>query len=600
MLSQSGERAHPHPSPYTPSRDRTVEGTAAGVAGPGREAILTAAAMTAGAFVCHLACGLDLRALAPAGVAALIVAAAGAVCFAVLRSGRQGAAGRILVAYSGAAICAALFTLDARNWAAPAALLLLAYVVSAGAGIAAGLGVAVAASSALALPRLLSDGLDTVSSSAAPLFDALLLLAGGGALALVGAAMEEERRRAHLLLEVSRISNPRFGTDRTLAVILQRLREHFAADSCILVAEEIAAAAATEPRYVLHRADAGGRGRAESAAPAAARLVPAAVAAPLLAIPPGAAALYRRGRGGVMSLLPVGRPAARIDPEEPGAAPAASAADLLREVDEELEAYSFLSVPVRSGAGRARIYLVRRGEGAGPFGPADLRFLLRAAAAFAPTVENVRLLDNMFCESAGRERRRIARDLHDTTIQPIIGLKMGLAAAREKLLAGRGAEAAAHIDRLIALTEEELGSLRGYVANLRDVEAPKTSFLTAVRHFTEKFGESSGIPVHLEVKGELAINDRLAAEAFQMIAEGLSNVRRHTGSKGAAVRLACEGGCLLLEISNWGCDRAAAGVQEMPQFRPRSLSERARALGGDLYVSAGRDGQTRLTIIVPL
>lgn len=603
MLSQSGERVRPYPISHIPRKDEAGSKASAGrpiaeaseAAGPGRGHVLMVAAASAGTLIYHLVCGFNFRPLATAAFAALTSAAAGLAFFAAGRAFRNPATAWTLAAYAGAALCSALFSVDARDWAAPAALLLFAYLAASGAGFAAGLGVVISASAALTSAWLLADGGGRATATSPHLLAAPLLLVAGAALARAGAARAEERRRSRLLLEVTRISNPRFGVERTLGLILEKLRAHFGADLCLLVGEEGGEGEGGGARCVLQRADSRHAG---SPAPVAARRVPSPAAASLLAIPGTAAAIFasgghpawrRLGRraGGASKLVPLG-----------GGVDSRRTADSqpLSEVAEELEASSFISVPLRSGGGRARIYVARRG-GARPFGEGELAFLALAAEAFAPSVENIRLLDRMVSESAGRERRRIARDLHDTTIQPIIGLKMGLSAVREKLRSGRGAEAAAQVEQLIALTEEELGSLRGYVTNLREGEAPKTSFLTAVRHFAEKFEEASGIPVRLEVEGELQMNDRLAAETFQMVAEGLSNVRRHTGSKGAGVRLSCEGGRLLLEISNWGGERGGA---EAPQFMPRSLSERARSLGGELEVFADDGGRTRLSIVVPL
>jgi len=93
----------------------------------------------------------------------------------------------------------------------------------------------------------------------------------------------------------------------------------------------------------------------------------------------------------------------------------------------------------------------------------------------------------------------------------------------------------------------------------------------------------------------LSINERLAAEVFQMVAEGLSNIRRHTISDRATVELARNAQSLSLRIGN-----EAANGHVPRSFTPRSITERARALGGDATVEHTDDHQTIVKVMIPL
>jgi hypothetical protein len=108
-----------------------------------------------------------------------------------------------------------------------------------------------------------------------------------------------------------------------------------------------------------------------------------------------------------------------------------------------------------------------------------------------------------------------------------------------------------------------------------------------VRRFASRFSEVTGIAVEVEARDDLRVADRLAAEAFQMVAEGLSNVRRHTQSPQARVGLALQNGSLHLRIEN------PAGPDPCAPFTPRSIAERAAALGGGAIVLAGAAGGHR-------
>ena len=85
----------------------------------------------------------------------------------------------------------------------------------------------------------------------------------------------------------------------------------------------------------------------------------------------------------------------------------------------------------------------------------------------------------------------------------------------------------------------------------------------------------TGLNVEVTASDELPIYDRLAAELFQMIEEGLSNVRRHSNSSYAKLEIALKDGHLEMQIRNERLKRTV-GVS----FTPASIAERAAALRG--------------------
>ena len=116
----------------------------------------------------------------------------------------------------------------------------------------------------------------------------------------------------------------------------------------------------------------------------------------------------------------------------------------------------------------------------------------------------------------------------------------------------------------------------------------------SLRRFAERFSSATGIRVEVEVGNGVTLNDRLAAELFQMVEESLSNIRRHTQSRYAIVRLDCFDDHLVLRVEN----EHTQGEQFAP-FTPRSIKERTLSLGGRLRVEP-RDRSTAVVIEVPL
>ena len=92
------------------------------------------------------------------------------------------------------------------------------------------------------------------------------------------------------------------------------------------------------------------------------------------------------------------------------------------------------------------------------------------------------------------------------------------------------------------------------------------------------------------------MNSRIAGAVLQILAEGLSNVLRHTQAKHVAISVRCEIQQLILNIAN-----------ELPnenkvtaEFVPRSINARVQSLGGTVFVDHNNRGLTVLRVNIPL
>ena len=369
--------------------------------------------------------------------------------------------------------------------------------------------------------------------------------------------------RLRLLKEVNALSNPRFGVDRTIANVLQRLRTFYRADACVLVTPSPAGDSA-----LVWRCD----GRPHAAGNAPTELPAAAVGALLALETRGAAAGAASGSRRSDGSLAGGGDEAR-----------------LQAIAEALSAVSFMTVPWPSHGG-GRLYVASHHRRA--FEPLDLELLEQVVAQVILTLENVRLVDRLATDAAEAERLRIARDLHDTVVQPYIGIRMGLAGIRQKLRSNQ--DVSHDLDLLSDVIALEIEDLRGYLRELKAQGTSRGALGDALARFAERFGDATGIDVSLEIAGSSSLNDRLAAEAFQMVAEAVSNVRRHTESRTIDITVRADPQTLVIHVDNDGVP------SEPPQaFVPKSIGERAAALGGGVTVEH-RSGGSRVTIWIPL
>lgn len=375
------------------------------------------------------------------------------------------------------------------------------------------------------------------------------------------------KRRLALLREVTTLAGPRVGLDQSISRFMEQLRGFYQASACLLVTVNRATGASwlrrTEPRQA-------GITRAEE--------IPAPLANQLLTAAADHAIVY------------VGRPGRVRWPGLRRRQDAGMSASQQAALAELIEAESFAAVPIRHSSDVvSRLYLVSHRRRA--FDAADAEFLSQAVEQFSPILENVRLIDQIAADAADAERRRIARDIHDSVVQSYIGVQIGLNALRQRASAGQ--DVGAEIGQLLGLVNHEISNVRSYIRGLSNSGGYHDSLLPSVHRFAQKFTEVTGIDVQIDAPDSIQVDERLAGELFQMIAEGLSNIRRHTQAKRATIGLVREAGMLTLRIANDGARGAAAAA-----FTPRSMTERALALGG--YARVEREGDDCTAVLVDL
>jgi len=411
------------------------------------------------------------------------------------------------------------------------------------------------------------------------------LLIFGYIIARWGGYHTQLKNRLKLLKEVTVFSNPRFGIDRTIKAILESIREFYDAETCVLV---IPGKPGDAESYLMYRV-ARGIHPSRSAPPEIGRDAADQFLSPSLDY----AVIYQKAKSSVTRLFDL-KTQLFVDSNS-------ATSDKLAGM---LEAQRYLSIPVyyrHQGVGR--LYII---DGPSQFDSSDMDFVLQLMDHVTPVMENIRLIDNLASDAAEQERRRIAHDIHDSVIQPYLGLQFGLSALDQKLEAGNTA-IRGNVQELLELTNHELAELRRFVWGLKATEERADILLPAIERFAERFSVVTGIKVDVAAYGKIKVNDRLAAELFQIVAEGLSNVRRHAFCRDARVEISCKDTSLLLQIKNsrprsgGNADGERGDGQDgVKSFRPRSIAERAAALGGDTQVFVDDKDYTVVSVGIPL
>lgn len=383
-------------------------------------------------------------------------------------------------------------------------------------------------------------------------------------------------RQLVLLREVSQLSNPRFGVDHTIANLLEKTRLFYRATTCILVMHDKSSGA-----YFLRTAKEGIATQAIRA-----EAISEEAGAPFVAQSRRHLITYRRP---LWPAIRFGTSEALVYDSGPGRwfRQEGNASENLAGL---LEARGFISAAVELKDQTGRLYVVSDKL---VFSIADTLFLAQIAAQTFPVIENIEFLDKMVLDAATQERQKISLDIHDRTIQPYIGLRLGLNAIRHKASADN--PVAADIDQLTDMVNGVIDDLRKYVGTFRGISTLNGPVLMrALQDQADHIKRMYGIDITICMDSHLTVSDRLTAEVLQLVTESLSNICKHTMAQSGLVSIECVNGWLKLQVENentslWPTD-----------FMPRSISERATSLGGSVEVTHGLAGNTSVRVEIPV
>jgi PAS domain S-box-containing protein len=212
-------------------------------------------------------------------------------------------------------------------------------------------------------------------------------------------------------------------------------------------------------------------------------------------------------------------------------------------------------------------------------------------------------LSGRLLELQDDERRRISRELHDTTAQNLAVLSMNLCVVKEaaKLLNHKVRQSVAESLSLAERCSQEIRTL-SYL--LHPPLLDELGLVSALRAYMAGFTQRTNIQVDLKMADIGRLPGEIETTVFRIVQEALTNVHRHSGSAKAEVRLIRDPKEVRLVVSDEGrgvppekleliSEGASLGVGVA------GMRERSGQLGGQLKVASSNRGTT-ITAILPL
>ncbi len=218
--------------------------------------------------------------------------------------------------------------------------------------------------------------------------------------------------------------------------------------------------------------------------------------------------------------------------------------------------------------------------------------------------ETLRRLPTLIREAQEAERRRVARELHDSVIQILSSVKFRLQAIEEKLASSDEAtwrdtlKAKAHLEKAI-------GEVRRISRNLRPSELDDLGLAPALRSLCSEFGERTGVTIDLTINRlPQTIPSDIELNLYRIFQEALGNIEKHSRATKVSLRLARQASKLCAAIADNGCGfdplaprtrRSKPGGMGLVDMR-----ERAALLGGHCQLRSKPGSGTEITVEMPL
>jgi signal transduction histidine kinase len=224
-------------------------------------------------------------------------------------------------------------------------------------------------------------------------------------------------------------------------------------------------------------------------------------------------------------------------------------------------------------------------------------------AALDSANRDLRTLSARLLQLQDEERRRFARELHDSVGQSLAGLTLNLSAVRTDI--ERLAKTANALSESEAIVQEMSKEVRTISYLLHPPMLDEAGLASALRWYVEGFTQRSKIQVEAEFPDDFGrLPQELETAVFRVVQECLTNIHRHSESPTAKVSIARFNGLVRVEVSDRGKGIAPEKRHEMEASGTlgvglRGMRERILQLGGNINIDSNSPG-TVVRVQVPV
>jgi two-component system sensor histidine kinase DegS len=217
--------------------------------------------------------------------------------------------------------------------------------------------------------------------------------------------------------------------------------------------------------------------------------------------------------------------------------------------------------------------------------------------------ETLRSYANLVTSAQENERKRLARELHDDTIQSMFSLctDIGSFMRRNKQLSTRSHQ---ELGTMIDRVDSMIKSVRTFCQRIRPDIIDHLGLIPAVRLLVQEVANHEGMACTLETDGMLRrLSPDIELSLFRIVQEALNNAVRHAQASQLCVRLTINDGLIRISISDNGRGFKVPDTARMSLIGKLGLvgmRERANSIGGTLRIESDEWKGTEVTVEAPI
>jgi two-component system NarL family sensor kinase len=207
------------------------------------------------------------------------------------------------------------------------------------------------------------------------------------------------------------------------------------------------------------------------------------------------------------------------------------------------------------------------------------------------------MLEDYLMRTEAHERRSIARDLHDTTAQLLVGLQFSMM----RLKGGVSPHDAVPLLAECALTLDELQkTVREFRFAFTPDDWANEGIGSALERMTASFADATGLAIETHISIERDPSVGVAATLYRIAQEALSNVHRHAQATKVRLTLRADAESAHLIVSDNGVAlrRRRSRPPPTPGVGLAGMQERVKELNGNISIRHAPDGTT-IEVILP-
>lgn len=199
------------------------------------------------------------------------------------------------------------------------------------------------------------------------------------------------------------------------------------------------------------------------------------------------------------------------------------------------------------------------------------------------------------------ERSRMAREIHDTLAQGLIGIRMQLEAGTKALPGGTTQTAQRHLQIARSIVNLSLAEARRFVWDLRSPALERGDLATALSDFADHLKAHPSVKVDLKVSGVVRrLPGPIEMNILRIGQEALTNAIKHAGARQIHIEIAYEAASIRLSVGDDGCGFDPEAISSTNgHFGLIGMRERANQINGRFVVTSHPGNGTRIVVIAP-